>query len=303
VVVGDTTVDYSQPIVLASPPVTVVQSSSPPAAAPASANPPAPTDQAMELLDAARSAFAQGDYAGALTKCDQSIARLPNSTVAHEFRGLVLFALQRYKDAAAPVYAVLSVGPGWDWATLSSFYPRPEVYSGQLRALEQYVASNENVADARFLLAYHYMTGGHNDAAAEQFKAAVRLNPQDQLSAQLLSAMTPAAAPAATASSVAAAPAKPIDASALTGVWTSTRADGTTITLSLAPDAKYTWKFARRDKPQEFSGAYAVADNLLILKEGDNPAMVGQVTLLSGNRFNFKLAGDNPGDPGLVFGK
>ena len=148
----------------------------------------------MELLDAARAAFTQGDYAGALAECDQAIARLPNSAVAHEFRGLALFALHRYKEAAGPVYAVLSVGPGWDWATLSSFYPRPDVYSGQLRALEQYVASNPNVAEARFLLAYHYMTGGHNDAAAEQFKAAVQLNPQDQLSAQLASAMAPAAA-------------------------------------------------------------------------------------------------------------
>ena len=48
------------------------------------------------------------------------------------------------------------------------------------------MASNRDVAEARFLLAYHYMIDGHNDAAAEQFKAAVRLNPQDHLSAQLL---------------------------------------------------------------------------------------------------------------------
>ncbi len=46
-----------------------------------------------------------------------------------------------------------------------------------------------------------------------------------------------------------------------------------------------------------------MADNLLILKEGNSPAMVGQVTLLPDNRFNFKLAGDNPSDPGLTFGK
>ncbi len=192
VAVGDTTIDYSQPIVLASPPrhgraigVPVGRSTGRPASQ------PTPTDQAMELLDAARATFVQGDYTGALTKCDQAIARLPNSAAAHEFRGLALFALHRYKEAAGPVYAVLSVGPGWDWATLSSFYPRPDVYAGQLRALEQYVASNPNVAEARFLLAYHYMIGGHNDAAAEQFKAAAQLNPQDQLSAQLASAIAP----------------------------------------------------------------------------------------------------------------
>jgi tetratricopeptide (TPR) repeat protein len=198
---------------------------------------------------------------------------------------------------------VLSVGPGWDWATLSGFYPRADVYSGQLRALEQYVAANPNAADARFLLGYHYMTGGHNDAAAEQFKAAVQLNPQDQLSAQLLKAITTPAAAKPPAPNTASAAAKPIDASALAGVWTCTRADGTTITLSLGQDARYTWKFAQKDRPQEFSGAYDVADNLLILKDGNKPAMIGQVTLLSDNRFNFKLTGDNPNDPGLTFGK
>ena len=256
----------------------------------------------MDLLDAARAAFAQGDYSGALSKCDQAVARQPNSTAAHEFRGLALFALQRYKEAAGPVYAVLSVGPGWDWATLSSFYPRQDVYAGQLHALEQYVASHQNVGEAKFLLGYHYLTGGHNDAAAEQFKAAAQLNPQDQLSAQLVSALAPAAVQPAAPSAAPIAD-KPVDASALAGVWTCTRTDGTTITLSLAQDAKYTWKFAQKDKPQEFNGAYVLTDNLLILKQGNSPVMVGQVTMLPDNRFNFKMAGDNPSDPGLTFGK
>ena len=63
---------------------------------------------------------------------------MPNDTVLHEFRGLVLFALGRYKEAAAADYAVLSAGPGWDWTTLSGLYPNVEVYTEQLRALEQY---------------------------------------------------------------------------------------------------------------------------------------------------------------------
>ncbi len=44
---------------------------------------------------------------------------MPNDAALHEFRALVLFALQRYDDAAAALYAVLTAGPGWDWATLS----------------------------------------------------------------------------------------------------------------------------------------------------------------------------------------
>ena len=87
------------------------------------------------------------------------------------------------------------------------------------------------------------------------------------------------------------------------GNWKASRADGAAITLNLAKDGNYTWKFAQKGKPQEFRGAYTVADNLLILKQGNNPVMVGQVTSLADNRFNFKLPGDNPSDPGLTFGK
>ena len=68
----------------------------------------------------------------------------------------------------------------------------------------------------------------------------------------------------------------------------------------------------RWGKPQQFSGTYTVADNLLVLRQGNNPMLVGQVAPLAGGapggyplvgagRFNFKLVGDNPGDPGLTF--
>ena len=103
--------DYSQPIVVAQ-------------AAADHAPPGAPAgltaeQQATPLFDAARTAFMQGDYATALAQVDQAIAQVPNDTVLHEFRGLTLFALGRYKEAAAADYAVLSAGPGWDWTTLA----------------------------------------------------------------------------------------------------------------------------------------------------------------------------------------
>ena len=145
-------------------------------------------DATAQLSDAARAAFEQGDYAAALAQCDQALARDPGNVALNEFRGLALFALHRYKEAAGTIYAVLSVGPGWDWTTLSGFYPDDDVYTEQLRALEQYVNANRNLADARFLLAYQYLICGHTDAAAAQLKAAVELNPKDQLSAQLLGA-------------------------------------------------------------------------------------------------------------------
>ena len=57
-------------------------------------------------------------YKAALAKVDQAIASVQRHLL-HEFRGLTLFALGRYKEAAAADYAVLSAGPGWDWTTLS----------------------------------------------------------------------------------------------------------------------------------------------------------------------------------------
>jgi tetratricopeptide (TPR) repeat protein len=135
---GTTTVNYSQPIVMqTAPPV-----------APGSDQSSA-EDQAMQFFDSARDAFMNGEYQQALTQVDQAIALLPNDAVLHEFRGLALFAIGDYRQSAASVYAALSVGPGWDWTTLSALYPDTDVYTQQLRSLEQYASQNPNQSDAR----------------------------------------------------------------------------------------------------------------------------------------------------------
>ena len=290
VVVDNTTLDYSQPIVVAKTP-TLNQSLA--------------DDQAAQFLDAARDAFTRGDYALAMAQANQAIARKPNDTVPHEFRALVLFATKRYKEAAGAVYAVLSVGPGWDWATLSGFYPDINVYTAQFRALEQYRNDNPKLPEVRFLLAYHYMSCGHTDAAVAELKEVVRLSPKDQLSAQLLAALTQQN-PADVKPSLPAtppAPAKPVDAAGLVGNWEATRSDGASFSLEIAKDGTYSWRHTLQGKSQNFSGGYTLADNLLILKEGGNPAMIGQIVPLDAKRFNFKLAGNNPADPGLTFSK
>ncbi len=147
-------------------------------------------NQAVQLLNASRAAFARGDYAAAVSLVNQSIAKDPGDPTPHEFRGLILFANKQFKEAAAADYAVLSMGPGWDWATMSSFYPNVDTYTGQLRALERYRDENPKLPEAHFLLAYHYMSCGHPEAAVGELKDVVRLNPKDQLAAQMLSGLT-----------------------------------------------------------------------------------------------------------------
>ena len=153
----------------------------------------ASTTQAVSTFDTARSLFSQGDYAQALQQADVALETTPSDTALHEFRALCLFALQRYDEAASTLYAVLSVGPGWNWATLIGLYSDPATYTAQLRTLEAASRANPKSAADKFVLAYHYLTQGHTEAAANIYKAIVDLKPDDSLSAKLLKQLTPPA--------------------------------------------------------------------------------------------------------------
>jgi len=161
--------DYSQPIDAQAPPPE-----------------PSVADQATATFDSARAAFKAGNYAQALDLNAQALSAMPNDATLHEFRALCLFALQKYDQAATPLYAVLSVGPGWDWTTLVGLYPSVDVYTQQLRALEAYVNANPKSSASRFVLAYHYLTQDHPDAALRMLREVVALTPNDTLSPQLI---------------------------------------------------------------------------------------------------------------------
>jgi tetratricopeptide (TPR) repeat protein len=146
--------------------------------------------EATEHFDQAREAFKQEDYGRALKEVEQAIELLPKDTTLHEFRALVLFAQGKYKDAAAGIYAVLAVGPGWNWQTMSGLYANPDTYTKQLRALEAYVRNNPQAADGHFLLAYHYLVIGSVPEAITQLKDFEKLVPTDELVPQLIKAFT-----------------------------------------------------------------------------------------------------------------
>jgi hypothetical protein len=241
-VIDNTTVDYSQPILAYQEPAQADQSNN------LTADQPTPADQASQDFAAARSAFAQEDYTTAMNEVQQAIAITPNDPVLHEFRALVLFATGKYKEAAAAIYAVLSSGPGWDWTTLSSLYSNVDLYTRQLRALEGYCRAHPNEADAAFLLAYQYMTLGSPESAAEELRTVVKLNPKDQLSAQLLASLTAKPDEQPPAPAEPATTPKPMSTSELAGKWQVKQPDGATISLDLTKDSKYTWTNAHDGK-------------------------------------------------------
>jgi tetratricopeptide (TPR) repeat protein len=275
--------DYSQPInTVAPPPETAV------------------ADDAMATFDAAREAFKQGNYADAVAKADAALAKLPNDAAIHEFRALCLFALKRYDEAAATLYSVLAVGPGWDWATLISLYPSVDVYTSQLRAAEDYCRANPKSASARFVLAYQYLTEGHTDVAVKTLKDVLALNSNDALAAKLVRQLDPSAQPA----TVAAAPVSaPPQGASLSGTWKAQPNPDTTIELNAQPDGRFTWKVTRAGKTQDFAGTYAYRDGVLTLTQDNGPVLVGRVNWNDPTHMAFHVVGEGPQDPGLTFAK
>jgi len=146
--------------------------------------------QAMGSFDQARALFKQGRYEDALVEVNRSLILLPGDRTMQEFRGLCLFALRRYSEAPAVIYAVLADGPGWDWNTLISLYPDVDTYTRQLRALEDYVQANPDNGALHFLLGYHYLVMDDKESAAVELRTAATLAPKDTLSAQLADALS-----------------------------------------------------------------------------------------------------------------
>jgi tetratricopeptide (TPR) repeat protein len=294
--------DYSEPVA-AYQPAPEEQAAATTAAATAPALPPGVTAEGMALFEQARAAFAAGNYTQALDLCNQTLKTMPNDAVVHEFRSLVLFALKKYPEAAAAAYAVLSAGPGWDWTTLSSLYGNVADYTTQLRALEAFVKANPKSSDARFLLAYHYLTTGHPDAAKAQLREVDKLTPNDKLVRALLGITSASGQEPPTPT-----PKPPLDADQLikteqlVGVWTAGGSGGSKFQMTLEKDNGFAWKYTSGTKSQEIKGVFAVEQNNLALQVDDGTVLLAEVSL-AGNQLKFKVIGGEPNDPGLKFTK
>jgi uncharacterized protein (TIGR03066 family) len=301
---SDAYVDYSQPIAVDSAPATVALPTEAPAVTlPADAPPSA--IPGMSDFEAARQAFYQGDYTAALASTNKALVAMPNDPIIHEFRALVLFAQGNYKDAAAGLYSVLSVGPGWDWTTLSSLYPSVDTYTQQLRGLENYLRQRPQANDARFVLSYHYLTMGDKPAAISQLEILYKQTPKDPLTKQLL-AMTagPEAVGGTVATDQTAKPEAPaVDAADLFGRWGAAGERNTKFAMDLKKDGTFTWTFTEKGKPQTVKGVYALDGNVLALEPETGGTMLAEVTQPQSGGFSFQLLGAPPGDPGLQFSK
>lgn len=304
---GSSGYDYSEPLVMyddASMTTTAATATEPTVAS--STSEIQPTDEGAAAFEEARTAFRNGDYQAALSKLDITLKTMPRDTVVHEFRGLVLFALKKYPESAAAIYAVLAAGPGWDWTTMVSLYPSVGTYTTQLRSLEEFVKANPKSADARFLLAYHYQTMGHAENAANQFKKALALLPDDKLIQQLV-AMTSPPEKSKTSDAAPLLPDVPAEkvlkSEQFVGNWKA-ESQGAAFQLDLAKDGSFTWTYARGKRKQSVKGVFAVDQNNLALETNDGGGtMIAEIDFKNPSQFQFKMIGDNDKSPGLAFSR
>jgi tetratricopeptide (TPR) repeat protein len=260
----------------------------------------------MAAFEEARAAFRSGDYTTALSKLDITLKTMPRDTVVHEFRSLVLFALKKYPESSAAIYAVLATGPGWDWTTMVSLYPNVDTYTNQLRALEAFVKANPKSVDAHFLLGYHYQSMGHPQNAYKQFQLALAELPDDKLLKQLVAITTPAdqanqAGPRPAPPDVPAD--KVLKSAQLVGNWKATNR-GATFQLDLTKEGGFTWTYSRGNKKQSMKGVFAVDQNNLALETDDGgETMLAEVEFVSPTQFKFKMVGDDDKKSVLDFKK
>lgn len=311
--------DYSQPVVVTNYVTADTSQAAQPAAfsVPAASAPPPPNEAALAQFDQGLADFKARNYSEALSRFDAALKQLPGDPVVHEVRALTQFATGDYRAAAAGLNSLLATAPGMDWTTMSSLYGNVEDYTTQLRKLEGHCKHNPQDAAAYFVLAYHYLVAGHQDAARSALETVVREQPKDAIAKRMLDSLTPAPSseattaaspPPAATSPAAATPATAAAAAEveapqtdLVGKWRATGGD-TTIALTIADNARFMWSAAQAGKPPiELQGEVTTTSDTLILDNKEQGSMVGRVKSDGPNKWHFAMAGGPPNDPGLTF--
>jgi tetratricopeptide (TPR) repeat protein len=281
VVIGSTTIDYSQPLLAAPPQYD--------------------DDATLTDFDRARDAFKREQYERALTLVNREISEHTRDAALHEFRGLVLFALANYREAAQTLNPVLAVSPGWDWPTLRGLYSGVDEYTKHLRALEGYVAEHKDKADAHFLLGYHYLTTGHADAARKMLQRTVALAPKDQVSRQLLSMLDRNAKIEEPTLSRTDTDSR-FDVDDLVGTWNAKRGNAD-FRLQLTKDRSFTWTHRDGKRSSTITGAFAIRNGTLALEPQAGGVMLAEVQLKAKDQMKFHMVGAGGKDPGLTFSR
>jgi uncharacterized protein (TIGR03066 family) len=94
-----------------------------------------------------------------------------------------------------------------------------------------------------------------------------------------------------------------VAAADLVGKWNASGEGNSKFAMELSKDGNFSWTFTQGGKPQTVKGVYAMDGNVLAMEPETGGVMLAEVTAPDGGRFDFKLLGAPPDDPGLKFAK
>jgi hypothetical protein len=216
---------------------------------------------------------------------------------------------------------VLAAAPGMDWTTMSGLYGSVDDYTTQLRRLEAFCKANPGNAAGYFVLAYHYLVGGHADLAADALEVVVAKQPGDLVAKRLLDAITPPpeepeakteAKPEAEAKPSDAGTDKPAEAAStgkevagpetdLVGTWKAMMGDDA-VELTVKEDFSFTWKAMPKGKDAvELSGTMSTSADAIALESEKAGTMLAKVKSQGADAFEFALVGAPKDAKPLVF--
>ena len=121
-----------------------------------------------QFLEAARTAFLNGDFAEAQRQASHAIVEMPDQPKSHEMMSLAMFAQGDFPAAAAAAHASVQLGGVSDWPTLYGYYNDRDKYITHLRKLQDFVKEKPDSPDGHFLLGLHQAMMGNQNAAKEQ---------------------------------------------------------------------------------------------------------------------------------------
>jgi len=334
-VVAASPYDYSQPIVVNNYVTKEGEAAGAGAVAEDAAesdDEPAAKPSSDPVVDKALADFKNGSYDAALAGLDKAVKASPKDSVLHEVRALALFAIGRYDEAAATLNSVLATAPGMDWTTMSGLYGSVDDYTTQLRRLEAFCKANPGNAAGYFVLAYHYLVGGHADLAADALEVVVEKQPGDAVAKRLLDAIAPpaeagdskqskeskegkdaasageAVKPEAAEDTAGAKGAPGADDAKqsgpetdLVGSWKATMGDDA-VELAVKDDFTFTWKATPKGQPAvELSGKISTTADAVALESEKAGTMLAKVKSLGADTFEFSLVGAPKDAKPLVF--
>jgi hypothetical protein len=132
-------------------------------------------EETQRLITIGQDAFHQQLYGVAAQRFNQAVALLPAQANAHFLLSQSQFALGKYRDAVAEIYAGMKLDAGWPKA---NFNPRAELYKNHkdfadhLNRLEDVAAMNADDPDLLFLLAHQMWFDGQRNRAVTLLRQA-----------------------------------------------------------------------------------------------------------------------------------